>query len=327
MKTAVTGGSGVVGTAVVRHLIDEGHQVRAMARSEGSARKMRDLGADPVPGDILDGSTVRDLVDGCDWVFHVAGINQLCSRAPEEMWRVNVDGTRIALEACVSRGVRRMIHTSSAVTLGEASGEAARETSNHRGHFLSEYERSKWEAERVALGTAHDIDVVSVNPSSVQGPGRAGGTGALLLAAARGRMSLAVDATFSLVDIDDCARGHLLAAERGLPGQRYLLSGATLTTRRLISLLGEVTGRRSSPWYVRPSALEAVAPVVESIFKLLGMQAPLCAESARVLLSGHRYDGSRATRDLGLAYTPIEETLRRTVEWFREESLLRPGHA
>lgn len=317
----------MVGSAVVRHLVDSGHVVRALARSGESERKLRDMGAEPVRGDVLDGSSIHHLVEGCEWVFHVAGVNQLCSRDPETMWRVNVEGTRIVLEACAGAGVRRLIHTSSVVTIGETSGELGTETSSHRGHFLSDYERSKWEAERIALRTTHPFEVVSVNPSSVQGPGRASGTGALLLAVARGRLPFAVDTTFSIVDIDDCARGHLLAAEHGESGQRYVLNGTTLTTRQIVSALADITGRRSKPWYVRPAAVTAIAPVVDSLSRLIGRRSPLCAESARVLLSGHRYDGSRATRELGLRYTPIEETLRKAVAWFDREGLLRPDAA
>lgn len=311
-----------MGSAVVRHLIEAGHEVRALARSDRSAQRLRDTGADPVRGDILDGSSIRALVTGCEWVFHVAGINELCPRDPGRMWRVNVDGTRIVLEECAGAGVRRMVHTSSAVTIGEELGTVANETSRHRGFFLSEYERSKWEAERLLLRRTHPVEVVSVNPSSVQGPGRATGTGALLLAAARGRMSIAVDVTFSIVDIDDCARGHLLAAERGESGERYLLNGSTLSTRQVVSELGHLTGRRARPWYIRPSVVTAMAPLADMVFRLAGRESLLCAESARVLLSGHLYDGSRATRDLGLEYTPIESTLDRTLDWFRGKRLI-----
>jgi dihydroflavonol-4-reductase len=322
MKAAVTGGSGVVGTAVVRHLVAAGHTVRALARSGESDRRLHELGAYPVPGDILDGTSVHRLVEDCDWVFHVAGVNELCSRNPGLMWTVNVDGTRIVLDACAGAGVERMILTSSAVVIGETPGTTATETSPHRGRFLSEYERSKWEAERIALGRSHPFEVVAVNPASVQGPGRATGTGALLLAAARGRMPFAVDFAFSIVDIDDCARGHLLAAERGEPSQRYLLSGATLTTREIVARLGVLTGRPSSPWYVRPEVFTALAPAVDLAFRLAGSQSPLCAESARVLAAGSRYDGSRAKKELGLDYTPVDETLRRTLEWFGAEGLI-----
>jgi dihydroflavonol-4-reductase len=218
--------------------------------------------------------------------------------------------------------VARVIHTSSAATIGERQGTTGTETSPHRGHFLSEYERSKSEAERLALGSHRDVEVVSVNPSSVQGPGRATGTGALLLAAAKGRIPFLVDAVFSLVDIDDCARGHQLAAEHGLPGERYVVSGAIVTVREVVRMMRRRQGRTRAPWFVEPRVVEALAPVVDAGCRAIGKESPLCPESARVLLHGHRYDGSRATRDLGLEYTPLEATLARTLDWFEAESLL-----
>lgn len=322
MKVAVTGGSGVVGTAVVRHLVAAGQEVRALARSPQSSAQLDNLGATVVHGSVLDAASIARLVKGVERVFHIAGVNQLCPKDPAAMWRVNVEGTMGVLEASAMAGVTQFIHTSSAVTLGEEQGTIGSETSKHRGLFLSEYERSKTVAERLVLDFRGDLDVIAVNPSSVQGPGRAKGTGALLLAAARAKLPLLVETTFSLVDIDDCARGHLLAAEHGNPGERYVLSGATLTVRDAIRILNRHLTRTRSPWFIKPSALRSVAPWADAAFRVLGKQSPLCTESARVLLHGHRYDGSKATRDLGLEYTPVEETLARTVEWFRAEGLI-----
>lgn len=321
----MTGGSGVVGSAVVRHLVAAGHEVRALARSPRSSAKLDKLGAAVIHGDVLDGDSVARLVKGSERIYHIAGVNELCPRDPSAMWRVNVDGAMGVLEASANAGVTRLVHTSSAVTIGEERGTIGAETSKHRGHFLSEYERSKTVAERLVFDIRGDLEVISVNPSSVQGPGRTTGTGALLLAAVRGKLPLLVEATISLVDIDDCARGHLLAADHGKPGERYVLSGATLTVRDAIRFLNRHLRTTRSPWFIKPSVLRAVAPLADAGFRIGGKQPPLCAESARVLLHGHSYDGSKATRDLGLAYTPVEKTLARTVEWFLAEGLIRSG--
>lgn len=322
MKVAVTGGSGVVGSAVVRHLVGSGHDVRALARSTESSAKLDRLGASVVHGDLRDEDAVGRLVKGSRRVFNVAGVNELCSRHPARMWQINVDAALTLLAASARAGVERFVHTSSAVTIGEDHGTVGTETSLHRGYFVSEYERSKTVAERLVLGGSHDIDVVAVNPSSVQGPGRSTGTGRLLLAAARGRLPFMVDTTFSLVDIEDCARGHLLAADRGVSGERYILSSAVFSIRDLVGLLNRRLGRASRPSFIKPGLLVTLAPAVDVVSRLLGMISPLCAESARVLLAGHRYDGSKATRDLGLEYTGGEETLARTIEWFRSEGML-----
>lgn len=322
MRAAVTGGSGVVGAAVVRHLVEGGHEMRALARSRQASEKLEYLGAQPVSGDLADQDAIHSLVEGCHWVFHVAGVNELCSQRPEWMREINVEGTRAVMKACVEADVSRMIHTSSAVTIGEEKGTVGRENSPHRGWYLSQYERSKAEAERVVFAERGDLDVVVVNPSSVQGPGRATGTGRIVLDAVAGRLPFLIDSHFSLIDIDDCARGHLLAAERGVAGERYLLSGATLTMRQAMELLNRVLGRHEMPRFIRPWALQVLGTVLEGVYRVAHKRPPLCRESARVMRFGHRYDGSKATTELGLEYTPVEETLRRTVEWFVAQGLL-----
>jgi dihydroflavonol-4-reductase len=316
VKVAVTGGSGVVGAAVVRNLVAEGHDVSALARSSAASEQLVGMGASVVSGDVFDRSALARLVEGRRRMFHIAGVNEMCSPDPSRMWKVNVDGALAVLEASIEGGVERFVHTSSAATIGEDQGAVGTERSKHRGYFLSEYERSKTVAERLVLDRAGDIEVVSVNPSSVQGPGRATGTGALLLAAAQGRLPFAVDATVSLVDIDDCARGHRLAAEHGSSGERYLLSGATLTIQELFRIFRHHNGRLRRPWFLRPEAVIAVAPVIDMAMRGIGHHSPLCQESVQTLVHGHRYDGSRATEQLGLVYTPIEDTLRRTLDWF-----------
>jgi dihydroflavonol-4-reductase len=322
MRVAVTGGSGVVGTAVVRHLVEAGEEVWALARSPEASAKLDGLGAHVVHGDLFEGEPLARLVKGSRRVFHVAGVNEMCSLHPEVMWSVNVDGARAVLLASEGAGVERLIHTSSAVTIGEPRGTVGTERGKHRGHFLSQYERSKTVAERLLFNHVGNVEVVSVNPSSVQGPGRSTGTGALLLAAARGDLPFLVDTTFSLVDVDDCARGHLRAADRGEPGERYILSAFTLTARDAVRELSRRMGRRRSPRFVKPEVLTAVAPVAEAMSRALGRQPVLCPESARVLLNGHSYDGTKATRDLGLEYTSFDETLGRTLEWFRDQGLV-----
>ena len=310
MKVAVTGGSGVVGSAVVRHLVDAGHEVKALARSTASGSSVAALGATPIPGDVLDPASLDDLVTGCSRVFHVAGINELCTRSPKRMWDVNVEGTRLAVDACRRAGVTRMILTSSAVTMGE------------HDPFLSVYERTKTEAEKLAFAEARGLEVVAVNPSSVQGPGRATGTGALVLSAARGRLRYLVDSTISFVDINDCARGHLLAADRAEPGERYVLSGATLTMPEAVALLNDITGETMEPRYLPTWQLRIVGVVGEVVAKLSRRTPPICRETVRVMSQNHKYNGSEATEVLGLRYTPIRQTLEETIEWFRLEGLV-----
>jgi dihydroflavonol-4-reductase len=324
-RVFVTGGSGVIGGALVARLVERGDEVVALARSDAAAAALQGRGAEVVRGDVLDEDALARGMEGCALAFHVAGVNAMCVEDPEAMRRTNVDGAAGAVRAAARAGVPRLVHTSSATTIGEAPGTVGREDTPHRGWYLSTYDRTKTEGERAVLAAAAQTgqDVVCVNPSSVQGPGRAGGTGRFLLAFLDGRLKVFVQTNVSLVDIADCVEGHLLAAERGQAGERYLLNGMTLTISEALALAADVAGVQRSPRLV-PRGLATVAgAVVERGFRLARRHPPVCREMVRTLLHGHRYDGSRAERDLGLRYTDPSDTLRRTVDWARSAGLLK----
>jgi dihydroflavonol-4-reductase len=189
---------------------------------------------------------------------------------------------------------------------------------------MSIYERSKHEGEAAAFAAARraGIELVSVNPSSVQGPGRAGGTGRILIAYLNGRLPAFVDTRLSLVDIRDCVAGHVLAAQRGRPGERYVLNGATMTSLEALALVSELTGIAGRPRLLAPVVARSAAALVEAGSRLARRRPPVCREMVRTMLHGHRYDGSRATRELGLTYAPVRETLARTVAWAVAEGLV-----
>ena len=324
MPVLVTGGTGVVGRPIVERLVGEGAGVRALARSEGSAEALRGLGAEPVRGDVLDADSLAEAMLGCELVYHAAGYNAFCLRDPARMFEVNVRGSENVVRAAARAGVERVVYTSSAASLGERKGTVGSEDSPHRGSFLSAYERSKFEAERAVLAAAEETgaDVVCVNPASVQGPGRATGSTRLLLDYLNGRLKVVVDSTLSLVDVADCTTGHLLAAANGRPGERYVLSGATLTVREGLALLGRLSGVERPVRALPPRLVMTIAAFVEAAARLRRKTPPVCRELARTLTHGHAYDGSKATRELGLRYTPIEETLRRTLAWWAAEGLV-----
>jgi dihydroflavonol-4-reductase len=320
----ITGATGFVGGHLMRRLVAEHGEVRALARSSSGQRLVADAGALPIAGDLFDRTALQRGMEGCRTVFHVAGVNEMCSRRPGEMIRANVDGTVQVIEAAAAAGVARVVFTSSAATLGEAGGVVADEDVVHRGHYLSRYEESKHRAERAAFAAADrvGIDVVAVNPSSVQGPGRIGGSARLFLYALRARHPIMVDLTLSVVDIADCTNAHLLAAARGEPGRRYVVNGATVGVVAAVALLGEVSGLRIEPWYLPEPVARLVGRPLATVAQLLPGEAPLCREMLGTLLHGHRYDGSRIERELGLRYTPLAATLRRTVDWYRSQGLI-----
>jgi dihydroflavonol-4-reductase len=324
-STFITGGTGFLGRAIIEQLVAADRPVRALARSDAAAEALAALGAEPVPGDVLDRASLEAGVAGCEVAYHVAGANAFCLPDPSPLYEVNVTGSHNVVLAAAAAGVRRLVYTSSAATLGEERGAVGSEESVHRGWFLSDYERSKYEAERALLDAAGEtgLEVVCVNPSSVQGPGRTGGTARLLLGYLNGRLRSAVDTRLSVVDIADCTRGHLLAEERGAPGERYVLCGASLTVREGLELLGRVTGLDEQPRFLPPRLALLLASGVETVGRVRRRKPSVCREMVRTLLHGHTYNGSKAARELELVYTPLEETLRRTVAWYVEEGLVR----
>jgi dihydroflavonol-4-reductase len=316
-RAFLTGGSGLVGGALLVALRGRGDEVVALARSEAAAATVSARGAEVARGDVLDEDALADGMRGCDLVYHVAGVNTLCPDDPAELIHANVRGAEIAVRAAARAGVRRLVLTSSASSLGEEKGTVGSEASPHRGWYMSIYERSKHEGEQAALaaGAREGVEVVSVNPSSVQGPGRAGGTGKILIAYLNGRLRAFVDTDISLVDIRDCTEGHLLAAERGRPGERYVLSGATLTSREALEIVSGMTGLTERPRLLPPALASAAASLAERGFRLARRSPPVCRAMVRTMLHGHRYDGSRAERELGVRYTPVRDTFARTIEW------------
>jgi dihydroflavonol-4-reductase len=324
-RVFLTGGTGVIGTALVGRLLARGDEVVGLARSDAAAAALTARGVAVVRGEGYDEDALVRGMEGCAFAYNVAGLNSLCVEDPRPMERLNVDGAAAAVRAAARAGVARIVHTSSSAAIGEAPGTVGNEGTPHRGWYLSTYERTKTKGERAALAAAREVgqDLVCVNPSSVQGPGRAGGTARFLLAFLDGRLKVFVPTVLSLVDIDDCVDGHLLACDRGVAGERYLLNGMTLAIEDALALAAEIAGVQSRPRIV-PRAVALVAgTVVERGFRLAGRRPPVCREMVRTLLHGHRYDGSRAERELGLRYTEPRETIRKTVEWARAEGLIR----
>lgn len=323
MTVLVTGGTGVVGGAVVRHLVAAGRRVRGLSRSAHGDRTLDALGAEPVRGDVLDAAALAAAVSGNEVVYHLAGVNAFCNADPAPMMRANVDGSRAVVAACLDGGVRRLVYTSSAATLGEEAGTTGHEGSPHRGSYLSAYERSKHLAEEAVFAAARPpLEVVAVNPSSVQGPGRATGTGKVILDLINGNLPAVVRTRFSIVDIEDCARGHLLAEQRGVPGERYILNGFTVTMEEAVAMLSAALGREITVRYAPGAVAMAGAAAMEAVARLRGRKPKVCREMVRTMLHGHAYDGSRATDQLGLVYTPARETVDRLIAWFRAEGLI-----
>jgi dihydroflavonol-4-reductase len=320
----VTGASGYIGGALTTRLIERGDTVVGLARSDAAADKVAARGAEVARGDLLDEDSIAAGMVGCEAAYHVAGVNSHCPSDPDMLLRVNVGGAEATVRAAAKAGIRRMVYTSSAAALGEPEGTVGTEDCTHRGSYLSVYDRSKHEGEQALFAAAAEtgVEVVAVNPSSVQGPPRASGNGGIIIAYLNGKLPVFVDTHVSVGDIRDCVEGHLLAAERGQSGRRYVLNGATLHAFEALEIVSELSGVRDRVRMVPPRVARAAVAVVEAVYRLRGKTPSVCRARVRTILHGHRYDGSRATPELGLEYTPVADTFARTIEWAVAEGLV-----
>jgi dihydroflavonol-4-reductase len=295
-----------------------------LARSDEAAATVASRGAEVARGDLLDEDSLAAGMEGCELAYHVAGVNTHCPSDPAMQIRVNVDGAEAAVRAAARARVPRIVYTSSAASVGEPAGTVGREDTTHRGSYLSVYDRSKHLGEQAAFRAARSlgVELVAVNPSSVQGPGRSSGNGRIIIAYLNGRLRVFVDTYVSVVDIADTVEGHLLAAARGRSGERYVLNGATIKSAEALRIVSELSGIADPVRMVPPALARTAAALAEGAARARGRTSSLCRARVRTILHGHRYDGSRATRELGLSYTPVAETFRRTIDWAVAEGLV-----
>ena len=317
----ITGSTGVVGKPLLRKIVNQGHNVFALSRSNNNDHLFSDLGVKKIEGNLFTKSLYDDLSDcNLDAIFHIAGVNKMCSRNPEGMFKANIEGTKEMLQLGNRLKIKKFIYTSSAVTLGEKLGTLGNEQSNHRGYFLSKYEESKYLAEKEAFDYDKDFEFVSVNPSSVQGPGRVSGTAKLLISTLNKTYPPLIKNNISIVDIDDCTDGHYQALLNGEDNQRYVLNSFQTTSEELLSKLKSISEWSGRPMYIPKLGLKIIAPLGD-LYKLVSNSTPLiCSESVRVLTHGHIYDGSKAGDKLNINYIDLDMFIEKTINWLIDES-------
>ena len=319
----VTGGTGFIGAHVVRALLREGRSVRCLVRAQSPRANLDGLEVELVEGDLSDPDSLRLAVAGVERVFHCAADYRLYARDANEIYRTNVDGTRALLAAADGAGVERFVYTSSVGALGlPAGGEPGdEETPVRLDKMIGHYKRSKFLAERVAEEfSARGFPVVIVNPSTPVGELdiKPTPTGQMIVDFLRRRMPFVVDTGLNLIDVRDVAAGHLLAAERGEIGRKYILGHRNLSLAEIADILSALSGLPGPRGRI-PHAIPLLVAAIDTAFARLTRRTPRVALEA-VRMSRHRmyFSADRAVRELGLPQTPVEESLRRAIEWFRE---------
>jgi len=320
-KVFITGATGFVGAHVARKLVLRGEDVTALIRPQSDLALIRDLQLRTMMGDLRDFRSVLNAMQGAEVVYHVAADYRLWSRNPKEMYATNVYGTRNVMEAAARCGVKRVVYTSTVGCLGiPRDGSPGNETTPVSRHDLpGHYKKSKYDAEMVALDYASNgLDVVIVNPSTPVGPGdtKPTPTGRMILDFMRGRMLGYVDTGLNLIAVEDVADGHLLAMEGGRRGERYILGNRNLKLIEIFGILAKITGR-TAPTIRVPYPLALAAAYLDAAWsRLRGSEPTVPIEG--VLMSRKRmfFDASKAVSELGLPQSPVEDALRRSVEWF-----------
>lgn len=324
MTTLVTGASGFVGSAVARQLAAQGHEVRALVRHGGDRRNLQGLALSLVEGDLGDPDSLRRAVAGCEWLFHVAADYRLWVPDPSAMLRVNVAGTETLLKRAGDAGVKRIIYTSSVAALGvnRDRSPADEETPVRLEDMIGHYKRSKFLAEQAVrkLVATQGLPVVIVNPAAPLGPRdvKPTPTGRIVLDTLRGKMPAYVDTGLNVVHVDDAARGHLLAFEKGEPGERYILGGENMTLKAILDAVCACAGLTPPRIRLPRAPLYPVAWLAEGWAKLSGTTPPVTVDSLRMAGKFMHFSSAKARQALGYQPRPARQAIEDAVAWFRD---------
>lgn len=328
MKCFVTGGSGFIGANLVHELVARGHEVKALVRPGSDLRGLQGADVEHVTGDISDRSTLETAMRGCDWCFHVAGSYHLWLRDYKPMYDANVQGTRTVLEAAANAGVSRIVYTSTVGCIGLPHHVNGTFTPTDEDAPVSEaqmnnhYKRSKWQAELTARELAtRGLPIVIVNPGAPAGPGDAKPTptGQLIVNFLNRKIPVYLDTGLNWVHVRDVAIGHILAAEKGRIGERYILGNAegNWTMKEVLTTLESITGLPAPTFQVPYLFAITAAHLDETISRFTGKVPKTPLAGVRMAKYKMFFNPAKAIRELGLPQTPPRQALSDGVEWFR----------
>ena len=331
MTTLVTGATGFVGSHVARKLVASGKTVRALARPNSRRQALDGVSVEWFEGDLRDAASLDRALAGIREVFHVAADYRLWARHPKEIYDTNVNGTRNLLSAALRARVDRFIYTSTVATIAVPRGTSLPDETNRASvdEMIGNYKRSKLLAEQHALRAAHEgMPVIIVNPTTPVGPGdwKPTPTGRIILDFLLGRMPAYVDTGLNFVAVEDVAEGHLLAAQRGRVGERYLLGGRNMTLKEFLGALASITGL-SAPARRIPHSVALAAALADTAFsRIAGREPRIPLEGVRIARHSMFVNDAKARKELGYAPGPVENALERAVNWYASNGYVKlPG--
>jgi len=326
-RVLVTGASGFVGSAVARALLARGDEVRVLLRESSPRANIADLDCRVVVGDMRDPKSMVRAMDGARYVFHVAADYRLWAPDPEEIVRNNLEGARAVMEAARTTGAERIVYTSSVAALKPVAGVAVDESSRHSEESaIGAYKKSKLVAERLVERMAGEgLPVVIVSPSTPIGPRdiKPTPTGRIIVQAANGGMPAFVDTGLNLVHVDDVARGHLLALEKGRVGENYILGGEDVRLKDMLGVIAPLVGRKPPRIRLPRGPLYPLAFGAEAMARLTGKEPFLTADALKMSKYHMFFSSGKAHRELGFSARPWQQAIEDAVNWFRAAGYIR----
>jgi len=329
MTTLVTGAAGFLGSHVARQLMARGDDVRVLLRASSTNRAIADLSLEYVTGDLREPASLDRAMKGVKRVFHMAADYRLWARRSREIYDSNVGGTKNLLAAAKRAGVEQLVYTSTVATIAVDRPKLPNEFTDAKlDEMVGHYKRSKWMAEREVLNAAKNgLPVIVAMPTTPVGPWdwKPTPTGKIILDFLNGKMPGYVETGLNFVGVEECAAGHLLLAEKGKVGERYLLGGENLTLKAMLDMLAKITGLRA-PSLKIPHGLALGVAYANTVFsRLLGREPGIPIEGVKIARHMMFVDCSRAQRELGFKAGPVAAALERAVRWYEANGYIAKG--
>jgi dihydroflavonol-4-reductase len=331
MTTLVTGAAGFLGSHVARQLVARGENVRVLIRASSSNRAIADLALEYVTGDLRDEVSLEHAMNGVQRVFHVAADYRLWAKNPQDIYDSNVGGTGNLLAAARRAGVERLVYTSTVATIAVDRPEMPNEFTNAKlEEMIGHYKRSKWMAEQEVLHAAKDgLPVIVAMPTTPVGPWdwKPTPTGKIIVDFLNGKMPGYVETGLNFIGVEDCAAGHLLVAEKGKAGERYLLGAENLTLKQVLDLLARLTGLPTPKLKIPHTLALGVAYAETAFSRLIGREPQIPVEGVRIAEHLMFVDCTRARRELGFQPAPVAAAFERAVRWYEKNGYVSERRA
>ncbi len=324
----VTGASGFVGSAVARQLADKGYRVRVLMRPSSPRANIEGIACEIAEGDMRDAKSMQTATKDARYLFHVAADYRIWARDPEEIVRNNREGTRAVMDAALATGVEKIVYTSSVAALKPLEGMPADETSRHTEESaIGAYKRSKVVAERVVekMIAEQGLPAVLVSPSTPIGPRdiKPTPTGRIIVEAANGKMPAYLDTGLNLAHVDDVARGHLLALERGKVGEVYILGGEDVSLKEMLGVIAGLTGRKAPAVRLPRLPLFPLAVAAEAAARVTGREPFVTMDALKMAKHHMFFSSAKAVRELGYQSRPYQAGIEDALNWFKQAGYVR----